>query len=299
MAMSAFEQSVAQKFRLGSAPTLIALRDAPTPIAFSRLWAEGDFQGSTMPVCPDEAVAFQVAMLPMEIGDIWINGRRGPLAAAAGDTFLFDLTSNPVASLKPPFEYVRFYIPTCTLEHLAYERGLKRVGGLRASTMGTQDLVMQGLAMALLPALRNPLAASALFLDSIALAFHAHAVRTYSGVPDIGVRRAGLTPRQLRQALDHMEAYLAGDPTTADLAKACGLSSSHFARAFTQSVGMPPHRWLMRRRIERAKELLLADILEIAQIALVCGFTDQSHLNKVFTRFEGYSPGRWRRLRRH
>jgi AraC-like DNA-binding protein len=299
MAASAFEQSVAQKFRLGRAPTLTARRDAPAPIAISRLQADGCFRGTTMEVRPDEAFTFQVAMMPMETGDIWINGRRGPLGAAAGDTFVFDLTSNPIANLKPPFDYVRFYLPTCTLEHLAYERGLKRVGGLRASTVGTQDMVMQGLAMAVMPALRSPSTSSALFLDSIALAFHAHAVRAYSGSPDEGVSRAGLTPRQLKQALDYMEAQLGGDPTIADLAKTCGLSSSHFARAFTQSMGMPPHRWLMNRRVERAKELLLAGDLEIAHIALVCGFTDQSHLNKVFARFEGYGPGRWRRMRRH
>ncbi len=55
----------------------------------------------------------------------------------------------------------------------------------------------------------------------------------------------------------------------------------------------------MQRRVERAKELLLAGDLQIAHIALACGFTDQSHLNRVFTRFEGCGPGRWRRLRRH
>ncbi len=144
----------------------------------------------------------------METGDIWINGRHSPLGAAAGDTFVFDLTSNPVANLRPPFEYVRFYMPVATLEHLAYERGLRRVGGLRASAVGTQDMVMQGLALAVLPALQNPSTCSALFLDSIALAFQAHAVRAYSGAPDSGVNRAGLTPRQLKQALNDMEAEL-------------------------------------------------------------------------------------------
>lgn len=299
MTASAFEQSVAHKFRLGRAPTLLAQRDAPAPLAFSRLKADDGFRGATVEMRPEEAFAFQVAMMPMQTGDIWIDGRHSPLGAATGDTFVFDLTSNPVAYLPPPFEYVRFYIPISTLEHLAYERGLKRIGGLRASCVGTQDVVMQGLAMAILPALQDPSVCSGLFLDSIALAFHAHAVRAYSGMADDGMIRAGLTPRQLKVALDYMEAQLAGDPTIADLAKACGLSSSHFARAFTQSMGMPPHRWLMQRRVERAKALLSAGDLDIAQIALVCGFTDQSHLNKVFARFEGCGPGRWRRLRRH
>jgi AraC-like DNA-binding protein len=96
-----------------------------------------------------------------------------------------------------------------------------------------------------------------------------------------------------------VEAHLDGDPSIIDLARECGLSSSHFARAFSRTTGMPPHRWLMKRRVERAKHLLATGELELAQIALACGFVDQSHLNRVFTRFEDCAPGRWRWLRRH
>jgi AraC family transcriptional regulator len=89
------------------------------------------------------------------------------------------------------------------------------------------------------------------------------------------------------------------DPSIADLAQECRLSASHFARAFRQATGMPPHQWLTKRRVERAKELLLEGSLDLAQIALVRGFVDQSHLSRIFARSEGYSPGKWRRLRRN
>ena len=109
--------------------------------------------------------------------------------------------------------------------------------------------------------------------------------------------RAGLAPWQIRRAYAFIEAHLDADPSISDLARECRLSASHFARAFRQSVGMTPHHWLMSRRIERAKKFLLEGDLELAQIALACGFVDQSHLTRNFTRHEGYSPGKWRWLR--
>ena len=79
------------------------------------------------------------------------------------------------------------------------------------------------------------------------------------------------------------------------LAEECGLSPRHFARAFRQSTGVPPHRWLMRHRVQRAKELLRRQALSLADIALRCGFADQSHFTRVFSREVGFSPGQWRR----
>ena len=93
-------------------------------------------------------------------------------------------------------------------------------------------------------------------------------------------------------------ARLNGEVTLEVLAQECGLSRSHFARAFKKATGLPPHRWLLDRRIERARELLLNSPLPIADVADLCGFADQSHFTRVFTNALGVSPGEWRRLRR-
>jgi AraC-like DNA-binding protein len=81
----------------------------------------------------------------------------------------------------------------------------------------------------------------------------------------------------------------------AELARACKLSPSHFARAFRQTTGQPPHRWLMEQRIEKAKLLLVDTTLSLAQIAQRCGFADQSHFTRVFVQLVQSSPGQWRR----
>jgi len=81
----------------------------------------------------------------------------------------------------------------------------------------------------------------------------------------------------------------------ADVAGACDLSVSHFARSFKASFGVTCHRWLMERRIERAQQLLALRHIPLAEIASQCGFGDQAALTRTFHRFVGLTPGRWRR----
>ena len=295
-----FEKAIAAQFRLTQAPTLLAPQTAASPISFTRLRNDGEFRGQTTPVPTMEAFSFQVALAPMSPGRVWIGGKQRELSPSPGSAFLFDLASSTVADLPPPYDYLRFAIPTVTLDQMAYDRGIRRVGGLRTSDFGGRDGVLHGLALALVPAIMGTFKASALFLDSVAFAFHAHIISHYGGSSEnLGSSRSGLTPWQLRRAHAFIEAHLDGDPSVSDLAKECGVSSSHFARAFRNACGTPPHRWLMMQRVERAKELLLAGDLELAEIALTCGFADQSHMSRIFLRHEGHSPGRWRRLRRN
>ncbi len=91
---------------------------------------------------------------------------------------------------------------------------------------------------------------------------------------------------------------LDGEVSVAALARECGLSLSYFTRAFRTSTGVPPHRWLMHRRIDKAKDLLRNPNQSLSDIALTCGFADQSHFTAAFTRIVGASPGAWRRTRK-
>ena len=75
----------------------------------------------------------------------------------------------------------------------------------------------------------------------------------------------------------------------------CGLSLSHFSRSFRQSVGDSPHGWLIKRRLEAAPAMMRDSALTLADVALTCGFADQSHFTRVFYRAVGVAPGSWRR----
>jgi AraC family transcriptional regulator len=107
--------------------------------------------------------------------------------------------------------------------------------------------------------------------------------------------RGMLASWQLRRATEMMMSGLSGDIALSDVAAGCGLSLSYFTRAFKQSTGDPPHRWLLRQRIERAKELLRDPQVTLAEVAVACGFADQSHFTRVFNASAGASPGVWRR----
>lgn len=109
---------------------------------------------------------------------------------------------------------------------------------------------------------------------------------------------SGLAGWQRDNALRLLLSDLSADFPVADLARRCGLSRSHFARAFKISMGLPPHRWLIRHRIRRAGEMLEGTDESIVAIALTCGFADQSHLTRVFHAIVGASPAAWRRRRK-
>jgi AraC-like DNA-binding protein len=158
--------------------------------------------------------------------------------------------------------------------------------------------VLFHLAKMLVPALEDPNAASAAFVEYVALAFHEHVITTYGGVT-VNDRKArgGLASWQIRRACDFIEAHLDGDTSTASLSKECHVSQSYFGRAFRTTVGMTPHQWVLKRRTERAKSLMISSDRSLAEIAIMCGFVDQSHLGRVFARQAGMSPAQWRRFR--
>jgi transcriptional regulator GlxA family with amidase domain len=82
------------------------------------------------------------------------------------------------------------------------------------------------------------------------------------------------------------------------LAATAGLSLHHFARAFKKSAGIPPHGYVLRQRLNRARDLLVSTAKPLAEIALVAGFSDQSHLARQFRQSFGVSPGIFRRSHR-
>ncbi|NIJ35112.1 helix-turn-helix domain-containing protein [Sphingomonas oligoaromativorans] len=105
----------------------------------------------------------------------------------------------------------------------------------------------------------------------------------------------GLASWQARRAKSMIEARLSGRLLVSDLASAVRLSPSHFARAFKRTMGCSPHHYLLRRRIECAKERMRTTGEPLAQIALAYGFSDQAHFTRCFKRHEGETPTAWYR----
>ncbi|MDB5827572.1 MAG: AraC family transcriptional regulator [Variovorax sp.] len=107
----------------------------------------------------------------------------------------------------------------------------------------------------------------------------------------------GLTPRTLERAKNHLEQSLSQPLDLRELASLARLSVSHFSRAFKRSVGMPPHRYLLTRRLAVAAQTIMHSDRTLTEIALDLGFSDQSHFTRMFNRAYGETPGALRRRR--
>ena len=113
--------------------------------------------------------------------------------------------------------------------------------------------------------------------------------------PHAAVKRA--CDWRVRRAIERMETEIGSDVGLRELAADVGLSPSHLNAVFVAAVGVPPHRWLLRRRVARARELLTRTRHSITDIALSCGFSSSQHFATVFQTQEGCTPTEFRRGR--
>jgi AraC-like DNA-binding protein len=107
--------------------------------------------------------------------------------------------------------------------------------------------------------------------------------------------RGGLSPAAMRRVRDYIDAHLSDSIELVELSEIAGLSVFHFARQFKHSEGVTPHSYLVSRRVERAKELLAGTNLSLSEIAFAAGFSDQSHLTRLFRQIVRMTPGQFRR----
>ena len=252
---------------------------------------------STPPI-EEDAFLLGVHLKFYERYEYWENGRAAPVSSLRpGETIIYDIKRRPTFHLNSPFHSVHFYLPLGALKAIADEAEAPHIHELRYKpAVSHSDAFLRGVAEALLPVFQTPDQANQVFVDYLMLAVGHHVARTYGGmIPLVKLVVGGLTPLQERRAKELLRANLAGNIRLADLARECGLSASQFSRAFRKSVGVPPHRWLLQERIERAKIFLRETETSLAGIALATGFSNQSHFTRSFSAWTGISPGLWRR----
>jgi AraC family transcriptional regulator len=137
---------------------------------------------------------------------------------------------------------------------------------------------------------------SRLHIDSLATHLAVHLLRHHctTAVSERGVA-SNLSQRKLQRVLDYVDANLRDDMALSDLARLVAMSPGHFAHLFRQTTGLPPHRFVLQRRIERAKALLRDTDLPITEIAQQVGCASHSHLSVMFHRDTGLTPSDYRR----
>jgi len=303
MVEEAYGQSLGRRVGAEASATLGLELFQRSKIAVTRVAWESRRAGfySSMPL--DDAFMICLELRDLPAHPYWVDGKLTPFVPMrAGNFTLLDLRQHHASELTSALDCVAIYLPYRALQSYADEHEVPDVNELCiAPAVAHDDPVVRALLGSLLPALERPQEADRLFLDHVAMALIAHMTSRYGGVRSdkSRVERGGLAAWQERRAKDALMDNIAGTIKLEELAELCDLSRSHFARAFKQSTGLPPHRWLLARRVERAQDLLLHSSLSLDSIAEACGFFDQSHLNRVFSKHVGQSPSMWRRMNRY
>lgn len=219
----------------------------------------------------------------------------------AGSLHIMDLRTSGNARIKSPFDTMNVAIPRGALDALAEQIGTASPTDLRVPAAWLwRDPVIDAMQGGMAHCIAAGSQIDDLVFDHLFLALLTHVAIAYGDMrKPLPSLCGGLTPVQLRLAQDAIMESLDSASALSEIARRCDLSPSHFSRAFKRATGKTPSEWRLERRIELAQKLLREDAHSIAEVALLCGFADQSHLTRCFSRQTGQPPGDWlRRPRR-
>ncbi len=209
--------------------------------------------------------------------------------------YIRDFSDDYSADLHGDFDFLLVEMSPAVLAQLGEAHDARAIDGLNCEVR-EPDPVLGHLGAALAAAADTPGELGARFVEQMGGAIATHLVARYGNLRDRDARiRGRLSAEHERRAKELLLLRADHGASIADIARECNLSRSWFIRAFARSTGRTPHQWLLEQRTEQARGLIETTRMTLAEIALTCGFADQSHLSRVFARTLGVTPGAWRR----
>ena len=206
------------------------------------------------------------------------------------------------AVFRGPYDMLHLHLSQgLVAECLEQAEGYPHAGEISlADPRFSRDLVIERLAQSLLMAEEAGAALGDLYAESIAIAIVTRLLGLQTNARMRPARRevAALPKWRIKRVTEYIDAHLGGPVTLEELAEATGLTRMHFAAQFRTATGYRPHEYLLRKRIERACDLLGTSDAALVDIALSVGFQTQAHFTTVFKRFMGETPHRWRSAQR-
>ena len=201
------------------------------------------------------------------------------------------------ANLRQSFQWhqaaeaIHLYLAPSLIQRTATELCLREDVVLTPKLSSGTDPLIQQMAIALKTSLEIDGTTTRLYADAMANAIAVHLLTRYSTHRSSSKPPQGkLSQQQLQQVLDCIHDELDREVSLTELASLVQLSPYYFSRLFKQSVGIAPHQYHIRCRIDRAKQLLLDGKMPLSEIALSVGFASQGHLNYHFKRCVGTTP---------
>ncbi len=240
-------------------------------------------------VAPAGLFILSVALAPTRVrllcgGEMIFDG-----VMASGMTYVCRPSQTLHAEFAGPVDFLHLYVASGSIpRQRAEEATLGMYNEASPATMLSHDALIDHLARAVQTAEDG---ADNSYIETLAWAIVVRAAQ----IRPRGARVSPLPKWRLRRVIDYIEAHISEAISLLDLAAAAGLSRTHFTAQFRLATGCRPHDFILLRRIEVAKRLLLETSRELVDIALTVGFQAQAHFSTVFKRLVGETPGRWRR----
>jgi len=294
-----YGRDLAKHWGLEDLPSIVTRSLRGAEIVVSDLRVDKPNGRLSDPLPRDDAYMICLVLRDLPQNSYWEEGREvGRYSLKRGQTAISDLRCEPAGLISQPIHTMLFHLPRAAINALADEISVPRVDELVFQPgVGMFDETIMHLGLSLMPALANPDRVSRLFMDHVTLALAAHCAQTYGGMQTLSKPlKGGLAPWQEKRSKEMLAGDLTGATPLHEIAGACGLSVSHFSRAFHKSTGLAPHAWLLHARVESAMAMLRTGDASLSTIARASGFADQSHLARVFTHQVGLSPGTWRKM---
>lgn len=189
---------------------------------------------------------------------------------------------------------VSIVLPPATL-HALFGQAPLELDATRGPIYGIHDshIVDLGTRLKMQAEADAPFGAS--YVQGLSIALAAYVTQRYNPKSKPIEPQRSLTPAQRSLLADYIERNLSTDMSVVDLSGLLGYSPDHFTRVFRKTFSLTPHQYITQRRLEKAKTMLRDPNQSLTAVALACGFSSQSHLNVVFKRLTGLTPGNYRR----
>jgi AraC family transcriptional regulator len=232
----------------------------------------------------------------VRIENSWAGGRRWSRRYFPGNVALLPATVPYAARWQGMKKVTALFLDPDLLSTAGGETPGTQIE-LRPAVSPQTDALLADLVLTLRREVQAGFSGGALYGESLGIAIAAHLVRSYAvATCRVTDPRVGLPPEGLRRIETYVEENLARSLSLQELSQQLGMNVYCFVRSFKRSTGIPPHQYVLRRRVERAKAFLLDPGISIADIALRCGFATQSHLTATFNRVTNLTPGEYRRV---
>jgi AraC family transcriptional regulator len=301
MFRGAYGQRLGRSFRLNNPPVLQVETQQGFRLAVTELRIDRRGYGITGPMGIEDAYLVCLNLLAQSTHELWYNGRSVCSSAyPAGSVYVIDLRCDPMMYIGDLLHSLYFYVP---------REALYEVIGCPECPVGADmpdlatppgrcfhDTIISNIGQILLPIFGGRGRLHQKLVGHLLHALCAHiAAECLGPMQRPEIVRGALAPWRQRAAMQMMRDRILEGVSVAELAEACGISTGGFMRGFKKGTGLSPHQWFLTRRLELALELMADPELSLADIACNAGFSDQSHLSRIFAQKMGVTPAAWRK----